>query len=133
MLVPKSFVSTSHPSTSFRRPALLLTGALALALCSCAEDVANRYYAAQTYAAKPAKDVELLFRAPARPFTVIADLQSRNESPQGMRKRAAKIGADAVIVTGLGGYSDLGQEWAGHDSQSNTYTRLVGSAIKYTK
>jgi hypothetical protein len=103
------------------------------ALCGCAQDVASRYYAAERYAAKDPKDVELLYRAPTRPYTVIADLQSRNESPQSMKKRAAKIGADAIIVSPLGGLYRLNEEWAGDDNMSRTYSRLVGSAIKYIK
>ena len=104
-----------------------------LTLLGCAQDVANRYYAAQRYAPKDPKDVDLLFRAPSRPFTVIADLQSRNESPEAMKKRAAKIGADAIIVSPLGGLYRLNEEWAGSDSMSRSYSRLVGSAIKYNQ
>jgi hypothetical protein len=105
---------------------------VALLFCSCAQDVANRYYATQTYPPKNPRNTELLFHAPSRPFTVIADLQSRGESPNGMRKRAAQIGADAVIVTPLGGFYKRADEWATADSMSDTYSRLVGSAIKYT-
>jgi hypothetical protein len=104
----------------------------AVFLSSCAQDVANRYYAAQRYPAKDPKQVELLYRAPSRPFTVIADFQSRGESPNSMKKRAAKIGADAIIVTPLGGYYRANEQWAGDDSMAHTYSRLVGSAIKYT-
>lgn len=106
-------------------------GIAALLLCSCATDVANRYYSSERFPARNPKDVEILFRQPTQKFDAIADLQSRNESPRGMRNRAAKIGADAVIVTPLGGYYSLGDEWAGADSMSGTYTRLVGTAIKY--
>ena len=113
--------------------ARLLSLVAALSFVGCAQDVANRYYVSQRYAAKDHKDVELLFRAPSRPFTVIADLQSRNESPQAMKKRAAKIGADAIIVSPLGGLYRLNEEWAGSDSMSRTYSRLVGSAIKYNQ
>lgn len=105
---------------------------VALILCSCAQDVANRYYSTQRYPERSPRSVELLFHAPSRPFTVIADLQSRGESPNGMRKRAAQIGADAVIVTPLGGFYKRADEWANADSMSNSYSRLVGSAIKYT-
>jgi hypothetical protein len=104
---------------------------IALLFCSCAQDVANRYYLSQRYPPKYPKNVELLFHAPNRPFTVIADFQSRGESPDGMRKRAAQIGADAVIVTLLGGFYRRNEEWAGTDAMSNTYSHLVGSAIKY--
>lgn len=105
----------------------------AFILSGCAQDVASRYYSSQRYGPKPAKEVELLFSAPSRPFTVIADLQSRNETPEGMKKRAAKIGADAIIVSPVGGLYRLNEEWAGTDSMSHSYSRLVGSAIKYNK
>jgi hypothetical protein len=105
---------------------------VALLFCSCAQDVANRYYSAQRYPERDPRSVDLLFHAPSRRFTVIADLQSRGESPSGMRKRAAQIGADAVIVTPLGGFYKRADEWATADSMSDTYSRLVGSAIKYT-
>ena len=106
---------------------------LASFLCSCAQDVANRYYASERYAAKDPKEVELLTAAPSRPFTVIADFQSRGESANSMKKRAAKIGADAIIVTPLGGLYRTSEEWAGSDSMAHTYSRLVGSAIKFKK
>ena len=111
----------------------LLVSLIALVFYGCAQDVASRYYSSQRYAPKPAKDVALLFSAPARPFTVIADLQSRNESPEGMKKRAAKIGADAIIVSPVGGLYRLDEEWAGSDRMARSYSRLVGSAIKYNK
>jgi len=104
---------------------------VAMSLVGCATDVANRYYAAEKYAPKSVEQVDLLRGRPARPFIVIADFQSRGESAQAMRKRAAKIGADAIIVTNLGGYASLSSEWAGEDPYSNTYSRLIGTAIKY--
>lgn len=103
----------------------------AILLAGCATDVANRYYATEQYPAKDPKEVELLWHNPQRQYVVIADFQARGESPEGMRKRAAKIGADAVIVSILGGYYDTSTEWAGKDKQANTYTRITGTAIKY--
>lgn len=103
-----------------------------LLLSGCAVDVANRYYAAERFSPKEPTQVELLFRAPSRKFTAIADFQSRGESPESMRKRAAKIGADAVIVTQLGGLYSSAEQWAGDDRMSRIYSRIVGTAIKYT-
>ena len=111
----------------------LLLSLLSLVLSGCAQDVASRYYSSQRYEPKQAKDVALLFSAPSRPFTVIADFQSRNESPEGMKKRAAKIGADAIIVSPVGGLYRLNEEWAGSDRMSRSYSRLIGSVIKYNK
>lgn len=111
----------------------LFLSLLSLILSGCAQDVANRYYSSQRYEPKQSKDVALLFSAPSRPFTVIADFQSRNESPEGMKKRAAKIGADAIIVSPVGGLYRLNEEWAGSDRMSRSYSRLIGSVIKYNK
>lgn len=99
--------------------------------CSCASDVANRYYGKTTFPAKQPNEVEILWKAPSRPYDVIADFQSRGESPKDMRRKAAQIGADAVIVSILGGYYSLGEEWAGSDSYGHTYTRITGTAIRY--
>src|SRR5258708_23247027 len=82
---------------------LCVTFAVSLALLGCASDVANRYYGAERYSPTPITQVELLRSKPDRPFIVIADFQSRGESPEDLRKKAAKIGADAVIVSVLGG------------------------------
>ena len=100
-------------------------------ISSCARDVANRYYGNKTYPPKNPQEVELLRDAPTRQYEVIADFQSRGESPKDMREKAAKIGADAVIVKVVGGYYSTGEEWAGSDTYSNTYTRIIGTAIKY--
>lgn len=109
--------------------ALLLTPALVLA--SCASDVANRYYAGQKYPAKAPGEVQILWEAPSRPHKVIADFQSRGESPDDLRNRAAAIGADAVIVSLLGGTYSLKEQWASEDRYSKTYSRITGTAIKY--
>ena len=97
---------------------------------SCASDVANRYYGSTHYPAKPAKEVELLRAAPDRPDDVIADYQSRNEGPESLRRKAGEIGADAVIVTTLGG--QFADDWASQKGDwPSSYTRIVGTAIKY--
>ena len=97
----------------------------------CASDVANRYYSNMRYPAKDPKEVQLLTKKPARDFIVIADFQSRGESAKALQKKAALIGADAVIVTLLGGYASTSSEWAGDDPFSNTYSRIIGTAIKF--
>jgi uncharacterized protein YbjQ (UPF0145 family) len=83
------------------------------------------------YPSKLPDEVELLRECPTRPYDVIADFQSRGETAEDMRRKAAQIGADAVIVSTLGGYRAIGEEWAGEDSYSNTYTRITATAIKY--
>ena len=102
-----------------------------LLLAGCASDVANRYYSATKYPPKQQSEVQILHRKPEQPFIVIADFQSRGETPQAIQAKAAAIGADAVIITPLGGAYNPADEWAGSDSMSNTYSHLVGTAIKY--
>jgi hypothetical protein len=100
-------------------------------LFSCVSDIANRYYGNEHYPAKDPKGVDLLMQKPTRPFFIIADFQMRGETPEGLRARAAEIGADAVIVTTLGGLYDKSNQWAGEDSKRGTYYRIIGTAIKY--
>lgn len=103
----------------------------ALLTSGCASDVANRYYAAQRLPPRPLTEVQILWQKPARSFTVLADFQSRGESPEDMRKKGAGIGADAVIVSLLGGNYSLKEEWADKDRQSHTYSRITATAIKF--
>ena len=110
---------------------LLLATILALMICSCASDVANRYYLKDTYPPKKPTEVELLSHNPERDFIVMADFQARGDTPEGMRKRAAEIGADAVIVQVLGGSYSRSDEWVGKDSMSTSYSRITATAIKY--
>jgi hypothetical protein len=109
----------------------LLSVLLVLVFVGCARDVANRYYGGVTYPPKEPRDVEILWRAPTRDYVVIADFQSRNETPDDMRDRAAKIGADAVIISILGGQYSRSEEWAASDRYSDTYSRITGTAVKY--
>lgn len=105
---------------------------LALALTGCATDVANRYYSDQHYTARPVEEVAILTNAPAHPYEVIADFQSRGDTAKSLRSKAAKIGADAIIVTYIGGSYYSGDQWAGQDSQRQTYSHIIGTAIKFT-
>jgi hypothetical protein len=98
---------------------------------SCATDVANRYYGKVHYPPKNPADVQVLRHKPSRDFIVIADFQSRGETMQDMQEKAALIGADAVIVSILGGLYYQGEEWAGEDRYKNTYSRITGTAIKF--
>lgn len=100
-------------------------------ILGCASDVANRYYAEQKFAATPVSEVQILWQAPSRPYKVIADFQSRGESPKDLQRKAADIGADAVIVSLLGGNYSLSEQWASEDRHSKTYSRITGTAIRY--
>jgi len=109
--------------------------ALLVAVTGCASDVANRYYGGIRYPPKRPDQVEILRRRPDRNFTVIADFQSRGETVADMREKAAQIGADAVIISILGGFAgggaDLREESAGADRSSNIYSHITGTAIIY--
>lgn len=99
----------------------------------CVSDEANRYYSTERFPPKNEADVELLATAPDRPYEVIADFQARGASPSYMRRQAAKIGADAIIVGMFGGLRAKSDKWAGQDSQNESYTRISGSAIRYKR
>ncbi len=107
-----------------------LAAGLLLLLPSCASDVANRYYGSEHYPPKKSSEVAVLYKNPTRPYEVIADFQAHDAGEAAMRRQAARIGADAVIVSRLGGrYSG---NWADEKNWSNgTYSRVTGTAIKY--
>jgi len=110
-----------------------VVASLLVFLSGCVADEANRYYGASRYAAVPAEQVQILTRKPSKPFTVIADFQSRGDSFKSIQRKAAKIGADAVIVTNLGGYVSVGSSWAHQDPYRDSHGHIVGTAIKYKK
>lgn len=71
--------------------------------------------------------------APSRPYDVIADFQARGAAVEYMRRNAAEIGADAVIVGKFGGYRAKSDDWAGEDKYGDTYSRITGTAIRYRR
>ena len=97
----------------------------------CISDEANRYYLKERLPAKNIKEVEVLYEEPQQSYVVVADFQACNASIKHMRKRAAEIGADAVIVVPAGGWYSRNEIWADKDKQSNSYSRLIGTAIQY--
>jgi len=109
----------------------LLIALLFILTASCAHDVANRYYGNVHYPPKNPDDVQVLREKPSRDFIVIADFQSRGETVRDMQEKAAQIGADAVIISILGGKYSRSEEWAGEDRYKDTYSRITGTAIKY--
>ncbi len=104
-----------------------------LALAGCRTDVANRYYGSVRYSAKEPSQVLLLSDRPKEDFDVLADFQSVGESPEDIREKAAQIGADAVIVTRVGGNYHFDEEWADQDRYAGTGRRIVGAAIIFKK
>lgn len=99
-----------------------------LSLSACVGDEAHRLYLDGPLPAKKTEEVLILFEEPDRPYTVIADLQARGASPDYMQRESAKIGADAVICSYLGGRRNVSDKWADQDT-SKTYRRMAGTAI----
>lgn len=110
---------------------LFILIATQILIAGCAYDEAHRYYADERYPARDPEQVEILHSKPDRPHVIIADLQARGASAEYMRKEAAKIGGDAVIVSFYGGYRARSDEWAGQDAQKHTYSRITGTVLKY--
>jgi hypothetical protein len=103
-----------------------------LSLLGCVSDVANRYYSSEQYPPKNKEDVLILHSKPIKPFVVIADFQSRGENSSDLQEKAANIGADAVIISHVGGYYSTGEEWASQDRYKNEYhDHILGTAIKF--
>lgn len=75
--------------------------------------------------------MSILWERPTREFEVIADFQSRGESPEDLQEKAAAIGADAVIISVLGGHYSTSEQWAGNDRHSKSYSRITGTAIRF--
>ena len=109
----------------------LFSIAIAVSLAGCATDVANRIYVNEALKPRPISEVQVLWSKPDKAFTVLADFQSRGESPEDMRRKGAEIGADAVIVSLLGGLYSKDEQWAGKDRHSTTYSRIAATAIKF--
>ncbi len=105
-----------------------------LFLFGCVSDVANRYYLSERFPPKEQSSVLILHSKPSKPFVVIADFQSRGESANDLQEKAAEIGADAVIVTQIGGFYSVDEEWASKDRYKNEHhSHIVGTAIKFTE
>ena len=106
----------------------------------CISDEANRCYLKEPLPTKQVSEVQILREAPQKPYDVIADMQAGNTyfwffvwatSPKYMQKRAAEVGADAVIVVSAGGDYSTSEVWAGKDRHSDSQSRIMGTAIKY--
>lgn len=109
---------------------VIIAGFLSVALSGCVSDQAYRTYISKgTYPAKTISEVAVLYNKPGRDFVVLADLQARGDAVASFRKVAADLGADAIIVSKLGGYAS-DSTWAGSPDGAS-YSRIVGTVIKY--
>ena len=102
-----------------------------ITLAGCVSDEAHRYYSREYFPPKSEEEVQVLYMEPRRSYEVIADFQARGASPKYMRKKAAAIGADAVIVGMYGGFRAKSDEWASEDKHDDTYSRITGTAIRF--
>ena len=103
-------------------------------LMSCATDKAFRYYLTDRYPPKQFEEVQVLYQKPDRDFLVMADLQARGVSVKTLRKEAAKIGADAIIVAVVGEFYSRTEEWAELNKYKDVRgpsSRITVTAIKY--
>ena len=50
-----------------------------------------------------------------------------------MREKDTKVGADAVIISYLGGYVSTREQWAKQQQHTDSYSRIAAIAIKYSK
>ena len=118
------------------RPGILTTTCLAAATllllggCLSSSDQASRYLLAEKLPPRSVEQVEILRTPPIAPFEIIAEFQSRGESASDMQRKAAAVGADAVIVVLAGGFRATNAEWASDSITSDTYTRIIGTAIR---
>jgi uncharacterized protein YbjQ (UPF0145 family) len=119
------------PMRNLKRLQIISIFVFLLCEIGCVSDEANRYYLKERLPAKNIKEVEVLYEEPQQSYVVVADFQACNASIKHMRKRAAEIGADAVIVVPAGGWYSRNEIWADKDRQSNSYSRLIGTAIQY--
>lgn len=106
---------------------------ICLFMAGCVSGAAHRYYLQEKLPPKNIEDVEVLREKPLRPHIVIADFQFSMARIRHVQKKAAEIGADAVIVTPTGGWYSHSETWAGEDRYLDTYSGLIGTAIKYEK
>ncbi len=81
---------------------------LAAMLASCTIGSGTRT-SRRLYQPTQAANVEILFREPAQPYTVVGPVSSRGDSLasenamyRAVQKEAAELGADAVLVAGAG-------------------------------
>ena len=112
-----------------RKFAILTVSVFVLVVVGCMSDEANRCYL--KLPPKPVTEVQVLREAPQRPYEIVADFQANRASIKHMQKRAAEVGADAVIVVPVGGNYSRDEVWAGQDRYADSYTRMTGTAIRY--
>ena len=111
--------------------------------CNTVSTTNTQYLGGPTYAPSDPAQIQILRAAPSRPNVrlgeVTAEPSSDNVSAQkieaSLRKAAAKMGADAVVIvsdrTQVTGAVITGP-WYGRTIQQTTARVVVGVAIKYT-
>ena len=89
-----------------RIPVILAISSVTLSACTTGSGTRT---SRRLYQPTKSSDVEILFREPTRPFTVVgpvscfgAPIAAENAMYRAVQKEAAELGADAVIVEGPG-------------------------------
>lgn len=101
-------------------------------IAACTDDTALRYYSEEKYPPKQVEEVIVYRSKPSNPFITLADFQSRWKSEEGLKKLAAEIGADAIIVSNIGGYYSTDEQWASEDRyKDSSSSRIIATAIKF--
>lgn len=82
-------------------------------------------------APKDPAQVEVLNGRPLRDYFVVADFQTGGASERSLRRSAAEIGADAVIISNFGSNYSTKATAPGKDPYASPGGRVLGTAIKY--
>jgi len=122
---------------------LALAGILFLTGCKTVSTSTKQYLGGPTYPPSNPANIEILRTQPTRPHVRLGEVQAEPSSdsvgaPQieeAIRKAAAKLGADAVVIvydqTQITGAFVSGPWW-GRSVNTVTGRVIIGVAIKYT-
>jgi len=122
---------------------LALVGVFSLTGCKTVSTSTKQYLGGPTYPASNPAKIEILRTPPTRPHVRLGEVQAEPSSdsvgaPQieeAIRKAAAKLGADAVVIvydrTQVTGAFVSGPWW-GRTVNTVTGRIIIGVAIKYT-
>jgi hypothetical protein len=116
---------------------------LAVSGCKTVSITSNQYIGGPQYAPSNPADIQILRTPPTRPHVRLGEVRAEPSSDsvgvqqieESMRKAAAKMGADAIVIvydqTQVTGAMVTGP-WYGRTIQRTVGRVVVGVAIKYT-
>lgn len=121
----------------------LATALLATTGCNTVSVTSNQYLGGQTYPPSNPQTIQILRTEPTRPHVRLGEVQAEPSSDSvsvqkiedALRKSAAKLGADAVVIvydkTQVVG-AVVNGPWWGRTVSNVTGRVIIGVAIKYT-